>query len=53
MIVVDSSALLAILFKEAEKQSFEAILSGPDRCVVSAVNAHEAPGLLRCARNDG
>ena len=28
MIVVDSSALLAILFNEPEKQSFEAILSG-------------------------
>jgi len=27
MIVVDSSALFAILFKEPEKQSFEAILA--------------------------
>ena len=47
MIVVDSSALLAILFKEAEKQSFEVILSGGDRCVISAVNAHETACVLR------
>ena len=47
MIVIDSSALLAILFKEAEKQSFEAILSGADRCVISAVNAHETACVLR------
>ena len=47
MIVVDSSALLAILFKEAEKQSFEAILAGADRCVISAVNAHETACVLR------
>ena len=47
MIVVDSSALIAILFKETEKQSFEAILSGGDRCVISAVNAHETACVLR------
>ena len=47
MIVVDSSALIAILFQEAEKQSFEAILSGGDRCVISAVNAHETACVLR------
>ncbi len=47
MIVVDSSALLAILFKEAEKQSFQTILSGGDRCVISAVNAHETACVLR------
>jgi ribonuclease VapC len=47
MIVVDSSALLAILFKEAEKQSFEAILASADRCVISAVNAHETGCVLR------
>ena len=47
MIIVDSSALIAILFKEPEKQSFEAILSGADRCVISAVNAHETACVLR------
>ena len=47
MIVIDSSALLAILFKEAEKQSFEVILSGATVCVISAVNAHETACVLR------
>jgi ribonuclease VapC len=47
MIVVDSSALIAILFNEVETQSFEAILSGGDRCVISAVNAHETACVLR------
>jgi ribonuclease VapC len=47
MIVVDSSALIAILFNEPEKQSFEAILSGAERCVISAVNAHETACVLR------
>ena len=51
MIVVDSSALLAILFKEPEKQSFEAVLSGVDRCVISAVNAHETACVLRLRHN--
>jgi ribonuclease VapC len=50
MIVVDSSALLAILFKEAEKQSFETILASADRCVISAVNAHETGCVLRLRR---
>jgi ribonuclease VapC len=47
MIVVDSSAALAILFREPEKQSFETILAGADRCVISAVNAHETACVLR------
>jgi ribonuclease VapC len=51
MIVVDRSALLAILFKEAEKQSFQTILSGEDRCVISAVNAHETACVLRRRHN--
>ena len=51
MIVVDSSALIAILFNEAEKQNFEAILSGGDRCVISAVNAHETACVLRLRHN--
>jgi ribonuclease VapC len=51
MIVVDCSALLAILFKEAEKQSYEAILSGADRCVISAVNADETAFALRVRHN--
>jgi ribonuclease VapC len=47
MIVVDSSALIAILFDEPEKQTFENIVAGGDRCVVSAVNAHETATVLR------
>ncbi len=47
MIVVDSSALLAVLFKEPEKQTFQAILPGADRCVISAVDAHETACVLR------
>ena len=47
MIVVDSSALLAILFKEAERPGFEATIAKADRCVISAVNAHETGSVLR------
>ena len=45
MIVVDSSCVLAILQNEPEKDGFEAALAGGDRCVMSAVNVHEADGL--------
>jgi ribonuclease VapC len=37
MIVFDSSAPLAILFKELEKQHFQTVLLGGDRCVIFAV----------------
>jgi ribonuclease VapC len=47
MIVVDSSALIAILFDEPEKQAFETIVAGGERCVMSAVNAHETATILR------
>jgi ribonuclease VapC len=47
MIVVDSSALIAILFDEPEKQAFENIVAGDERCVMSAVNAHETATVLR------
>ena len=47
MIVVDSSALIAILFDEPEKQTFENIVAGDERCVMSAVNAHETATVLR------
>jgi ribonuclease VapC len=47
MIVVDSSALIAILFEEPEKQAFESAIAGGDRCVMSAVNAHETATVLR------
>jgi len=47
MIVIDSSAVIAILFHEPEKQAFEDIIAGNDRCVMSAVNVHEAAIILR------
>jgi ribonuclease VapC len=47
MIVVDSSALIAILFKEPEHQAFADIITGEERCVMSAVNIHETATVLR------
>jgi len=47
MIVIDSSALIAILVGEPEKQAFEAVIAGAERCVISAVNAHETATVLR------
>ena len=47
MIVVDSSALLAVLLKEPEKQTFQDAIAGADRCVISAVNAYETATVLR------
>ena len=47
MIVVDSSALLAILLQEPEKQAFQDIVASAERCVISAVNAHEMATVLR------
>jgi ribonuclease VapC len=47
MIVVDSSALLAVLLKEPDKQAFQTAIAGADRCVISAVNAHETATVLR------
>lgn len=47
MIVVDSSALIAIFFNEPGHQAFEAIITGGEPCVISAVNAHETASVLR------
>jgi|SRR5580704_9833665 ribonuclease VapC len=47
MIVVDSSALIAVLFEEPEKKAFQDIIDGDERCVLSAVNAHETACVLR------
>jgi ribonuclease VapC len=41
MIVVDSSALIAVLLEEPERQAFQDIIDSDERCVLSAVNAHE------------
>ena len=47
MIVVDSSAVIAILLKEPEHHAFEEIITSNQRCVMSAVNAHETATVLR------
>jgi ribonuclease VapC len=47
MIVVDSSALIAVFFEEPEKSVFQNIIDGEERCVLSAVNAHETACVLR------
>jgi ribonuclease VapC len=47
MIVVDSSALPAVIFKEPEKQRFQEVIAATNRCVMSAVNAHETATVLR------
>jgi ribonuclease VapC len=47
MIVVDSSALLAVLLGEPEREAFKNIIATADRCVISAVNAHETATVLR------
>jgi ribonuclease VapC len=47
MIVVDSSALIPVLFKEPDKKAFQDIIDGDERCVLSAVNAHETACVLR------
>lgn len=47
MIVIDSSALLAVLLQEPDKQGFENTIAAADRCIISAVNAHESATVLR------
>jgi ribonuclease VapC len=47
MIVVDSSAALAILLNEPEKETFKNILASTDRNIMSAVNVHETACVLR------
>ncbi len=53
MIVVDSSALIAILFDEPERQACQDVIAGGDRCVMSAVNAHETAMVLRVKHGAG
>ncbi len=47
MIVVDSSALLAIFFREPDHPAFMDAITGSEPCVISAVNAHETATVLR------
>jgi ribonuclease VapC len=50
MIVVDSSALIAILEKESDAAIYAAALQQADRLLVSAVNVHETGIVLRVRR---
>ena len=47
MIVVDSSALVAIFQDEADAGIFARAIEAADRLAISAVNAHETAMILR------
>lgn len=47
MIVIDSSALMAILFDEPERRVFQNVIAGEQDCRLSAVNGHETACVLR------
>ncbi len=47
MIVVDSSALIAILEKEPDAAIYAAAIGQADRVLISAVNVHESGMVLR------
>src|SRR2546430_1920716 len=47
MIVVHSSALIALLFDEPEKQALQDIVTGGERCLMSAVNVPGMASVLR------
>ena len=47
MIVVDSSAIIAILERESDAPIYSAALRRADRLLISAVNAHECGVVLR------
>src|ERR1700679_2951770 len=47
MIVVDSSALIAILEQEPDAAAFAAAIQQADRLLISAVNVHETGIVLR------
>jgi ribonuclease VapC len=47
MIVVDSSALIAILEKEPDAAVYAAAIRRAERVLISAVNVHESGMVLR------
>lgn len=53
MIVIDSSAVLAIAFKEPDWLAFDEIITGGEHCIMSAVNAHETATALRARHGHG
>lgn len=50
MIVLDSSAIVAILQKEPEEQYFLAIMAGDARCIISAATIFEAAIVMNARR---
>jgi len=52
MIVVDSSALVAILEHEADAAIYAEALVKADRLLISAVNVHETGMVLRARRGE-
>jgi ribonuclease VapC len=50
MIVVDSSALIAILENESEAARYAKVLQQADRLLISAVSVHETGTVLRARR---
>ena len=52
MIVVDSSALVAIFERERDAASYAAAISDADRLFISAVNAHETGLVMRVRRGE-
>ena len=53
MIVVDSSALIAIFEGEPDAAIYAAAISRADRLMISAVNVHETGMVLRARRGEG
>jgi ribonuclease VapC len=50
MIVVDSSALIAVLEREGDAARYAAEIEKADRLLISAVNVHETGIVLRIRR---
>ena len=50
MIVVDSSALVAIFENEPDAATFAAIIEDADRLLISAVTVHETGIVMRARR---
>ena len=52
MIVVDSSALIAVLEREPDAQMYADAMAQADRLLISAVNVHETGIVLRARRGE-
>jgi len=52
MIVVDSSALVAIFENEADAATYAQAIAEADRLLISAVNAHETAVVLRARHGE-